>query len=496
MNSNVMESINVPPWPITAAVLTLVTAVVYHYFTKDKKVPPGPIGIPYFGYFPFLEKESLHTHLEKIGEKYGDFYSFTCCGQLYIHLGSHKAVREVLVSKSDCFEVKPDFMETVFKDGLILDNGESWKVLRKYFNQYLKDSGFSTIKEEKAGPFYDSTLAIISDLTNSKGKSVNITEFVMEKSIYIIRKILLDESCMTDDELHSFVADYAEMTAGLFDMRYFLCSNLVRTLFHPRNHVFKVAQKYHDKIENLLLKVMQRSESTLDENHIRDIFDAYIMERLSRKRKNDSTAEHFSDKRFTSSVIQIIGDGITSVALFTCNFIKALLDHPEEQEKIYQEVISIVGTNRQPAIADRSKLPYTNSFMYEVMRTTQFFPLIPSLQCTKQTTIRGYRIPKDAITVFNFWAINHNPQTYENPYEFKPSRFVTDPGKPKQELPIIFGTGKRSCIGEYFTMMQSFLFLTTIVKNFKLSYPDDARRKDPVSFIEGNIYAIAEPRQD
>lgn len=38
---------------------------------KHRKLPPGPTGLPVFGYYPFLGKEPEKT-LKELGEKYGN----------------------------------------------------------------------------------------------------------------------------------------------------------------------------------------------------------------------------------------------------------------------------------------------------------------------------------------------------------------------------------------------------------------------------------------
>ncbi|GFU80167.1 transposable element Tcb1 transposase [Trichonephila clavipes] len=67
-------------------------------------LPPGPYGLPYFGYWPFIKNVNFHLDLHKMKEKYGDIFSFTSTGRLYIRLGTIKAVREAHITKSDCFE--------------------------------------------------------------------------------------------------------------------------------------------------------------------------------------------------------------------------------------------------------------------------------------------------------------------------------------------------------------------------------------------------------
>ena len=70
--------------------------------------------------------------------------------------------------------------------------------------------------------------------------------------------------------------------------------------------------------------------------------------------------------------------------MFIGSFLLALVQHPDEQEKIYKEILDVVGQDRLPTLEDKSKLPNTNAFIYEVTRLSDFFPMFPSLECTSR----------------------------------------------------------------------------------------------------------------
>ena len=42
--------------------------------------------------------------------------------------------------------------------------------------------------------------------------------------------------------------------------------------------------------------------------------------------------------------------------------------HPEIQEKVRDEVNRVVGTERQPTLADRANLPFTDATVLEIQR--------------------------------------------------------------------------------------------------------------------------------
>ncbi|GBM69816.1 hypothetical protein AVEN_242351-1 [Araneus ventricosus] len=103
---------------LLASLIVLITIVIF--VLKRRNLPPGPTGLPYVGYFPFLSNENIAVKLDELKKKYGDVFSFTITGRLFINLGSIKAVREAHVTKSDCFGGRlPDssLLEIFFENG-------------------------------------------------------------------------------------------------------------------------------------------------------------------------------------------------------------------------------------------------------------------------------------------------------------------------------------------------------------------------------------------
>lgn len=49
--------------------------------------------------------------------------------------------------------------------------------------------------------------------------------------------------------------------------------------------------------------------------------------------------------------------------------------YPEIQEKVYQEIEQALGSEKEASYEDRSKLPYTEATMHEVLRFSAAFTL-------------------------------------------------------------------------------------------------------------------------
>lgn len=92
---------------------------IYH-LNYYRNLPPGPVGLPYFGYWSFLSNNNCYSRIKELRKKYGDFYSFTSTGRLYVSLGSFEVLHEAHVAKSDCFVGRFEdynLLTAIFADG-------------------------------------------------------------------------------------------------------------------------------------------------------------------------------------------------------------------------------------------------------------------------------------------------------------------------------------------------------------------------------------------
>ncbi|XP_010771240.1 cytochrome P450 1A1-like, partial [Notothenia coriiceps] len=91
-----------------------------------------------------------------------------------------------------------------------------------------------------------------------------------------------------------------------------------------------------------------------------------------------------------------------------------------------------------------------------------------SFSTTKDTSLNGYYIPKDTCVFINQWQINHDPELWKDPSSFVPDRFLSSDGsevnKQEGEKVMVFGMGKRRCIGEVIARNEVYLFLAIIVQ--------------------------------
>jgi cytochrome P450 len=76
---------------------------------------------------------------------------------------------------------------------------------------------------------------------------------------------------------------------------------------------------------------------------------------------------------------------------------------PEVQRKAQQEIDQALGTCQLPKMADRSRLPYVNAMVKEVLRWHPVAPMgIPHMSI-EDDTWDEFHIPKGSLIMPNIW---------------------------------------------------------------------------------------------
>ncbi|KAG9101403.1 hypothetical protein FRC06_003044 [Ceratobasidium sp. 370] len=103
------------------------------------------------------------------------------------------------------------------------------------------------------------------------------------------------------------------------------------------------------------------------------------------------------------AAIALFGGGTDTTANTLAVFVLAMLLFPTTQSKAQQEIDTVVGTDRLPAMEDQASLPYVGRLIQEVLRWQPVTPLGVPHVCAEENEYRGYRFPRGAIVFGNIW---------------------------------------------------------------------------------------------
>ena len=112
-----------------------------------------------------------------------------------------------------------------------------------------------------------------------------------------------------------------------------------------------------------------------------------------------------------------------------------LINHPDLMERARHEIDSIVGKDRLVEASDITNLPYIEAIGRETLRLHPAGPII-SRESIADCTIGGYHIPSGTQLLVSVWAIGRDPNSWENPIEFRPERFLNEDGGINRRLNV------------------------------------------------------------
>ncbi|KAI0819406.1 cytochrome P450 [Trametes gibbosa] len=154
--------------------------------------------------------------------------------------------------------------------------------------------------------------------------------------------------------------------------------------------------------------------------------------------------------------------------------------YQEEQEKFYQNLKSVMPTDRTPSYEDFSTFSYSLAVFNETLR---HFP--PAINIPKESAhdtaftltnkagrTRTLPVPRGTLICISTLALHSNPRYWDDPAAFKPERFL---GNYPRDAFLPFSGGPRGCIGRGFAETEAVAVLIMVLSRYKVEVRDEAR---------------------
>lgn len=93
--------------------------------------------------------------------------------------------------------------------------------------------------------------------------------------------------------------------------------------------------------------------------------------------------------------------------------------------------------------------------------------------CYRDVLLNGLLVPQGTQVVPLLHAVHMDPNLWDKPEQFNPSRFINSEGKvQKPEYFLPFGVGRRMCLGDVLARMELFLYFSSLLHSFDITVPD------------------------
>nr|XP_054922658.1 cytochrome P450 2J4-like [Dermacentor andersoni] len=462
---------------ITALIVAL-AAPLLHYlwfslwrmFRPD--LPPGPRGLPLLGYLPFMT-EYGHRDIETLKQKYGNVFGLQHGLRYVVFLCDFGSIKEALSNDSLLYRA-PEFPLNVHEksQSITLANGRRWKEQRRFTARTFKTLISTTQTLERH--IHDELSNLVRELASHKGEPVAISSLLVSSTSNVITALVygrrFEYGSPERVELDEFADGIMALAPQMSSINFFPWLRRVLSILHIGTcGRLRSALIRRDRLSETLIGL---HEKTYQDGVVRDYVDAF----LSEMRRPEQEKKTFTRDVLKSNASAFFGGGSETVRSAIEWLLLMCAAKPEMQDRIRAEIDVVLGQSGQGSHVlweDRSRMPYTQAFIWEMARFEPVNPLGLMRCASEDTKVSGYVIPRGSVVVPSLRSIFYDTSFWQDPEVFRPERFLVEGGtrarKPERLIP--FSYGKRSCPGEMIANMETFIFLTTILQHFIIEVP-------------------------
>ncbi len=442
---------------------------------SNKFAIPGPPAFPFFDVLPLLSKH-LHIEFYRLSKQCGNILQLRIPGgKKLVVLNGLETIKEALVKQQDNFNARADF--EVFRSEpqshfLELKSGETWKKHRSIVGKVVH-----TFIGSKSEALESWVLEEAEDLANIflkfGGQPFNPDLYLPLASLSFMQRLIFDKRGTVED------LEFVETARNIHHLPKLL--DLIRLEFIPKIWQpiyllprWKRIQKFIKSVtllENYVSKNVDQHRESFDPENLRDITDGFLKcssELTESDRNNLGLSEN---DIVNGSLMQFVGAGGGLPDVISRWALLYMIAYPDIQAKIQQELDEVVGREQLPRFEHRSRLPFTEACINEILRHSSI-TTIPAINyaTTADTILDGYFIPKNTPLAVNYYSLTRDERYWKEPEQFNPYRFLDEKGKLRRNLLdkfYPFGIGPRRCVGEYLGRFLIFLIFTNLVHKCK-----------------------------
>ena len=475
------------------AILFLLWSLIQFFFKTKTRLPdvrmPGPRQLPVIGNVHQLDSQRLHVSLQELAQKYGSIYKIRMLSEHWVVLNSFDAAYEALVTKGKVLSGRPTSFrfKTLIEMGhfsIFEDLTERAIITLKLIGRAVKYTAPGS--EQNKRNVEEASKKLMEYWQTKKHGVHDANGDLFRYTACVLLKVMVGDTVDRHDVLIDDILQQERMmTRFTAADASGIALDSIPWLRYFRN------QSWTNFVKGLPIakSIFTRCKPDIICSHTGD-FDEFPIHVFMKEADKRSTKVTEDMIRSVMNTVFIAGTTTTSTALYVSMLVLAC--YPEIRKKVQLEIDSVVGNN-EPEIKYKDDMPYTEATILECTRNSSIVPLLVPHKVMEDTSLSGYHVPQGTNVFINAWAIHHDRDFWDEPFGYKPERFLDDdglllpPDHPRRRRVLAFGIGSRNCPGEMFAKTRVFLFIVKICQMFNMSVgkecDSDAKCVDPRLFI-------------
>ncbi|XP_042501716.1 trans-cinnamate 4-monooxygenase [Macadamia integrifolia] len=452
---------------------------------KRFKLPPGPLPVPVFGNWLQVGDDLNHRNLTDLTRRFGDIFLLRMGQRNLVVVSSPDLAKDVLHTQGVEFgsrtrNVVFDIFTGKGQDMVFTVYGEHWRKMRRimtvpfFTNKVVQQYRFGW--EEEAA-------RVVDDV--KKMPEASTTGIVLRKRLQLMMynnmyRIMFDRRFESEEDplfmkLKALNGERSRL-AQSFEYNYGDFIPILRPFLRGYLKICKeVKERRLQLFKDYFLEDRKKLSSTkaTDNEGLKCAID-HILDAQKKGEINEDNVLY---------IVENINVAAIETTLWSIEWgIAELVNHPEIQQKLRNELDTVLGPGVQVTEPDTYKLPYLQAVVKETLRLRMAIPLLVPHMNLNDAKLGGYEIPAESKILVNAWWLANNPAQWKNPEQFRPERFLEEEAKVEANgndfryLP--FGVGRRSCPGIILALPILGITLGRLVQNFELSPPPGQSKLD------------------
>jgi len=435
--------------------------------------PPGPPSRPIIGHLLDVPKDAPWIAYAEMSRIYGDVFCLRVVSQVVVVLSSLSAIKDLLEKRGEIYSDRPSLRVTELMDVdwplFFTGMTETWRKGRKILDRSLRHGEMMSYRQM----MQEKTQEFLAQLYANPKDFYSRVELLQGKLIMSLTygydlkdgDKILEAPVQVSDIMTPLILPGAALVDYIPILRY-IPSWVPYFSYKP---VARIVRKLSERMRNEPIDFVKNAlhdgtaKHSLASEHLQELECLVGSER----QKQEEVIKG------AMGSIYWAGSDTTVSAMYS--FFLALVLFPQVQRRGQAEIDAVIGRDRLPSFDDRPHLPYIEAVCKELMRWRMVTPMGLPHSSSRDDVYKGFFIPKGSLVVANAWAILHDPETYPDPEEFKPERFLNEDGSVRDDpaLSLVFGAGKRICPGRHFVDASIFIFASSFLSVFNVTKAKD-----------------------
>ncbi|KAL5836738.1 hypothetical protein ACOSQ3_013907 [Xanthoceras sorbifolium] len=420
-------------------------SLAYILFNKHTNLPPGKMGLPYIG----ESLEFINTSRKGQAEKFvfdritkysSQLFKTSILAQPTVVFCGAAANKFLFSNENKLVKIRiPDSAIKIFPT-LEVDS----LMKRKMIFNFLKPEALMR---------YTSMMDSIAQKHFESGwegnQQVFVSPLVKRYAFWVACKAFL--SIEDPQRVAKLAVPFNAVISGLFSF----------TIDFPGTTFYR-AIKASNEIRVELVAIIKQRKIDLEENKASPTQDMLSQIVLA----TDENGQQMSELNIADYILLLLIAGHDTSSAVMTFVIKYLAELPHVYNGVFQEQMEIARSKKPGDLLnwdDIKKMKYSWNVACEVMR------LVPPFQgafreAISDFTFSGFSIPKGWKLYWSAHSTQKNPECFQEPEKFDPTRFEGNGPAPFTFVP--FGGGPRMCPGKEYARLLILVFMHNAIKRF------------------------------